>query len=264
MKYAIFIMTIVLLTSCEKVIDFDLKESQPQVVIESIANNESHTVWTKLSLSGDYYNPNEFDKITGATVSATINGTVELNLEEKSAGYYETVFDEVNAGDIFSLSVKIDGIEYSAVSELQEKVQVDSVFFQYSGETVFAPEGFRAVAIFTDPPGKGNYYRIQLYVNDEPATDGIIYLYNDNTTDGAPVSYLLYRNALQQGDRVRVELWTVDKQVYDYYAGLEKLISTYPAHMQVSPANPETNLTGGALGYFAAIAVTSSKIYFIE
>jgi hypothetical protein len=38
MKYAIFIMTIVLLTSCEKVIDFDLKESQPQVVIESIAS----------------------------------------------------------------------------------------------------------------------------------------------------------------------------------------------------------------------------------
>ncbi len=258
-RIATYIFIVALMTSCEKVIDFDLENAEPQVVIESIANNNDNLVYAKLSYSGDFYNPSDFPEITPATVKLFINNSDGQLLEETASGLYEARFQPAQPGDIFTLEVDIDGIKYSATSELQQKVPVDSVFYQYSEESIFAPAGYRVTAIFYDPPGKGNYYRVQLYVNGEPTTNGIIYLYSDNAADGAPVSFILYRNALELNDVFRVDLWAIDKATYDYYSGLEKLMSDYPAHMQVSPANPVNNISGGALGYFSAIAVTSSK-----
>ncbi|GEM_PF-274136 len=256
---ALHAIIIVLFTSCEKVIDFELKDTAPVMVIESVANAQNGTITAKLSYSGDYYSASDFQPVTGATVKTDINGSAETILNEISPGEFQAQTPEAGVGDIFNFVVKIDGAEYSASSEVHRSVGVDSVFFIYSAETVFAPEGYRAMVVFRDPQGKGDFYRIQMYVNGAPATEGMIYLYNDNTTDGEPVSYNLYRNSLNVGDRIRVEIWTFDKQVYDYYSGLEKLISDYPASMQISPANPASNISGGVLGYFAAVNVSSSQ-----
>ncbi len=62
------------------------------------------------------------------------------------------------------------------------------------------------------------------------------------------------------GDTVTVELLSIDKATYDYFNTLRDILSSDRAATSLSPANPNTNLSGGALGYFAAWAIDRKVI----
>ena len=53
----------------------------------------------------------------------------------------------------------------------------------------------------------------------------------------------------------RIELLSLDKQTYEYYRTLQDLLFSNPIFGS-TPANPENNLSNGALGYFGAYAVS--------
>jgi hypothetical protein len=64
-------------------------------------------------------------------------------------------------------------------------------------------------------------------------------------------------------DTAIVELLTLDKSTYDYYSTLSNVLTegdTGPPMMMTTPANPNSNLSNGALGYFGAFAVRSDSI----
>ena len=56
---------------------------------------------------------------------------------------------------------------------------------------------------------------------------------------------------LEEGDVVTVEMHSVDQSIYDYFFSLEQTIEQSAA----TPANPVSNIQGGALGYFSAHTV---------
>jgi len=62
------------------------------------------------------------------------------------------------------------------------------------------------------------------------------------------------------GDTITVELLTIDKAAYDYYSILRDILSSDRSATSLSPANPNTNLTNGPLGYFAAFTVDTKSI----
>lgn len=57
----------------------------------------------------------------------------------------------------------------------------------------------------------------------------------------------------------RIDLLSLDKVTFEYYRTLEDLLHTNPIFGS-TPANPNTNLNNGALGYFGASAVSSQTI----
>jgi hypothetical protein len=60
-----------------------------------------------------------------------------------------------------------------------------------------------------------------------------------------------------------VELLSLDQKTYGYYRTLEDLLFTNPLFGS-TPANPNTNLSNGALGYFGACAVSSKTIVITQ
>jgi hypothetical protein len=62
---------------------------------------------------------------------------------------------------------------------------------------------------------------------------------------------------LKKGDTVTVWLETIDKGVFDYFrtAGSE-------SGRNASPANPVSNISNGALGYFNASSVRKGSIIY--
>jgi hypothetical protein len=65
------------------------------------------------------------------------------------------------------------------------------------------------------------------------------------------------RNTLISGDSIVVALQTIDQGVFDYLRTLGQADNNMAS---ATPANPTSNISNGALGYFSAYAVTSKGI----
>jgi hypothetical protein len=99
--------------------------------------------------------------------------------------------------------------------------------------------------------GINNYYRLIEVVNSD--TNNSIYTIDDELEDGKKIAVTLYsRDSLSTGDSVSVFLQSIDKASYDYFNTLLEISSD---GQSTTPANPNTNISNGALGYFNAYAV---------
>ncbi len=259
MKYIFLLLFATVFTSCEKVIDFPLKNTPPKPVIDARINSLQHTATVTFTQSEGYYDTTFFPAVTGAAVAVTDDAGNRFVLEEYAPGFYQSMNLPVAEKTYWHLSVSHNGETYEADSYMPAPVLLDSVYYVYSSESLFAPEGYRVWATFTDPPGEENYYRLKLFVNGKDVTNGIIYLWSDTGSDGAHVQFIFYRHALSKGDRFRVELWAIDEAAYDYLFALQNTISGNENASLAAPANPENNLSGDALGYFTATAVSTSE-----
>jgi hypothetical protein len=64
---------------------------------------------------------------------------------------------------------------------------------------------------------------------------------------------------LQSGDTLEVKMYCVDKNIYNYFFSLGQITGNNSFN-SASPANPNSNLSNGALGYFSAHTVARQKL----
>jgi hypothetical protein len=151
-----------------------------------------------------------------------------------------------------------------ATSSMPTKVFIDSLYalprHGLSGES-----GYDIYVTFKDPPELGNYYRINARssaVIPADSIDGRRYrLFTDKLTNGNEMTERIRtgRN-VSVGDTITIELRSIDKATYDYFHTLSDILSSDRSPTSLSPANPNTNISGDALGYFAAYTVDTKQI----
>ncbi len=247
-----------LLSSCEKVIDIPLNSASPVIVIEGTITTFPGPYRVIISQTTNYYKPGNIIRLSGAFVYVRDNEGNYWNFFEKKRGIYENMSFLGRPGITYSLEVEYKGRRYTASSVMQQPVPIDSLQAQYFPGTRFADPGHFIIIYFTDPPGKGNYYRIRTFRSQKAST--AIYVMDDQLTDGNQIKFLLYGAAYQPGDTAIVELQAIDKGVYEYMLTLSKVSATNPPNETATPANPVTNLSGGALGYFGALALSRDTL----
>jgi hypothetical protein len=126
------------------------------------------------------------------------------------------------------------------------------------GQFKFATVGY------TDPAGVSNNYRFVQYLNG--IKDPAIFWENDEFTDGQFVSTQLDTGVdkkddprnIKSGDTVMIEMQCIDSAVYKYWYSLH--FNGGDGGNIATPANPVTNLSGGALGYFSAQTVNRKTV----
>src|SRR5690242_18961338 len=103
------------------------------------------------------------------------------------------------------------------------------------------------VPVYSDPAGVRNNYRFLQYVNGERVKRSI--QYNDEFIDGQVYQLPLYMTdvTLKSGDTLKVEMQMIDDAAYKSFSSKEQTAYLDSA----APANPVSNLSGGALGYFS-------------
>ena len=109
--------------------------------------------------------------------------------------------------------------------------------------------------LFKDPDEK-NFYRIKVFRNDTTSVESYR-LYDDQYTNGQGTE--LRASHATSGNTYRIELFSLDRQTFSYYRSLQDLLYSNP-FFGSTPANPNTNLDNGALGYFGACAISSKTI----
>ncbi len=258
------------LSSCQKVISVDLNQTNPQIVIEGLVNDQGGTDSVVVNMTGDYFTPTlNFPPVTSATVIISDNaGNVDTLTQATSGTYYST--NPVGVpGRTYSLKVIANDKEYDAVSSMPQKVRIDSLY-ELPSNNPFGEQGYDFYVMFKDPPQPGNYYRIVPHITSIPSDSitggrGGTLIYDDQLSNGNEITLRFgirtnRTNNLGPGDTVTVDLLSIDKATYDYYYTLRNIIASDQSPTSLSPANPNTNLTNGSLGYFSAYAMDTKAI----
>jgi hypothetical protein len=256
-----FIGSIFLLSSCEKVINVDLNESSPHIVIVGVITDSIGPYTVRISESGSYFNQPVLPPVSRAVVIISSNSGIIDTLKETEPGSYLTSKTVGLPGTTYTLRVIFENQEYSGVSTMQSHVSIDSLVLEKGQSIGFGFGGGRGGpridihAFFKDPPEK-NFYRLKVYANDTTSAENYR-LYDDQYTNGEETDLRVGRAIA--GDKYLIELYSLDMPTYEYYRTLEDILRSNPIFGS-TPANPNTNLSNGALGYFGAYSISTTTL----
>lgn len=259
----ILILTGLFLPGCEKVIDVDLNEASPALVIQGNLSSDQKVAEVKLTMTTSYFDTLSPEKVSGAIVSLEDNDGNKITLNETLKGVYAAFGLRPVYNITYRLTVETKDKIYQAESVLNPPVKIDSVTWEYDEGNSFFDAGYYLNVWFFDPPSIQNYYRIQVYRNGllKRSMDDLI-VFNDRYVDGNKVSISLFNDPYYLNDTVLVQLISLDKNAYDYFNTLGELINTNPG--SAAPANPNTNFSNGALGYFSAWSSDTLEVIIRE
>jgi hypothetical protein len=250
---------LLLLTACQKVVNLNLDKAPPQLVIEGNVTDGADPDTVRILRSVNFYADNSFPAVSGASVNISDNTGVTDRLTESSPGIYITHTLKGAPGNTYKLSVTLNDTTYTATSTMPQPVNLDSITFTTT--SVFRKGRITAIANFQDPPGIKNYYRFETWINGAPFTKNF-FLFDDRLSDGRYIQWNLRMDSayLSQGDIVRVNMYCVDENDYNYFFQLDRSTGGGTFNTNASPANPATNLSNGAYGYFSAHTVRSRTV----
>ena len=86
-RFILLLLTVLAFASCEKVIDVDLKDAEPVIVIEGFVTNRADSQYVNIHRSVPFGQSNVFPGVTGAIVTIADNRGRIVTLRERRPGY---------------------------------------------------------------------------------------------------------------------------------------------------------------------------------
>lgn len=260
-KHIYYCLTLLALTlsACTKEIDLELDTAEPKLVVESVLTDNLEPYRVKLTRTTPYFSEGEH-YIDNALVIVTDNAGNVDTLTYTTRGIYATLTNRQGVpGVTYNLQVTYDGNTYVASSVMPALVPLDTVSYVYNEGSTFQEEGYNCAANFQEPEGVVNFYRMNFYRNDTLQTDPFKYfVVDDGFVDGNYiVSFTPY--TYQTNDTCKVELLCIAKDYYQFLTALSTQTQATGGPFDPIPSNPPSNVSNGALGFFAA-ATRSTKV----
>ncbi len=281
--------------SCNDPITVDANFTKAELVVDAWINDQPTTQSIQLSLTQNYFDNTLPPAVTNAEVVVVNTATGEaFPFVHQGGGSYQwqPLPGQVlgSTGDVFALSVKYDGFDYAAQSELRRVPPMDSIGYETREPELGNPAGIFAQFYAKDLPGIGDTYWIKTFKNgnflNKPTemnlsfdgtfdsgsgTDGILFI--------APIRELINRvpdpdtddnsdvSPYAVGDTIRVELHGIPNDAYRFLSiAQEQMTNGDNALFALPVANSPTNIlpvTAGApaaLGYFCISAVSATEV----
>jgi hypothetical protein len=256
------LILIILLSGCEKVIDVDLNESDPAIVIEGNLNYNPYLNEIKISMTSSYFDTLSSEKVSGANVSVSSDFGGEYIFNEIENGVYSSSDIRLKLGETYHLLIEANGEKYEASSKLNKPVDIDSVKFYYQDGFSFIESGYYINIYLFDPPGISNYYRVKVTKNGVlQNTIDDFFIFDDRYIDGNNLEINLFNSSFKLNDTVSIQLISLDKGAYEYFETFLEVVNNNPG--SAAPANPNSNISNGALGYFSALS-SDTKSFVIK
>ena len=252
----VLVVFAVLLFSCKKIVTLKLNNVPSAIVIQGEITSQPGPYYVTINRPVDFYADNSFPPVSGAAVVITTNIGLVDSLVEVSPGVYATHLIQGFPGLTFNLSVTTGGVNYTASSTMPAPVALDSISYQENNG--FGRKQISAVANFQDPVGVKNYYQFVETINGVRLSKDL-FLFDDRLSDGRYIDYTLFNDStyLQQGSALQMDMYCVDSAVYNYFYQLLQSGGVSSFNTAASPANPTSNISNGAYGYFSAHTVSS-------
>ncbi len=282
MNKLICVLFAAVLFSCEKNINFDLKESPNVLVVDGeIENGKAPTVILTKSFS-------YFSQINPQILAASFvhnadvyvsNGTLTHKLKEYTyplaPGYFGYLYsiDSSSLATAFpgalntsyTLRIVSEGQEYNGAVKIPTLASVpDSIYFK---QAPFIPDSNKRSMFVKayEPLGLGNYYRYLTKVNSGLFLPGDNSVFNDQVIDGSTYDVQFPQgvdrndppkpdsNFYNRGDTVTFKFCNIDKSTYTFWNTWE-FANQSIGNPFSQPNKVIGNISNGALGAFCGYA----------
>ncbi len=264
----LFLLFAFALTSCEDVIDVDLDKGETLLVVDGWITNQPAPYQIRLTNTAPYFTNAPAPKVSGATVIITDSEGVIDTLKESESGVYVTQKIQGKIGNSYVLTVKTNGNEYTAQTQIKRVPEIDSLTVKYHEESAFfETSGYYVYYNGPEPNGVGDFYRFKIYQNDSllDKPENLLFA-EDKLVDGNYIGDLqMNEEAFRKGDKIRGETWTITEDAYRYYVELSVQISNGGLFSN-PPANVRTNVQNKnpkgrkAVGWFGGAGVSRKEI----
>ncbi|EMR02369.1 DUF4249 domain-containing protein [Cesiribacter andamanensis] len=256
---------------CRELVTLELPQQEPRLVIEAELTDTPGPHTVRLTLTQDYFSKAAAPVVEDARVSITDDAGNSQELLYTQNGVYATQGLEGVIGRSYTLRVEWQGQVYESSGVLSLKPVIDSLVVQY----------FEAIPPFLDaghymlfyghiPRGGTRYYRFKIYENDS--------LYNDRTDLLVPEAEFMPDTlrevrlgyAFTPGDTIRLEMYALNRDMYDYYYELRTLLFNDGGLFSPPPRNPTSNIRNVSdparppLGYFQVASFATDTVIIGE
>jgi len=265
-KFLLPLLMSIIFVSCEKVIDIDLNEAEPRLVVEGAITLDNLPNAVRLSTSGDFFTGKGIAPVNDAVVEISAsNGQIET-LKNIGSGIYLTQKITGTANTNYTLNITYNNNNYTASDTLPMQVNIEDVTYSISEFGNSGPNGdefanhYDFFCKFKDQGGKRNYYLLQIKLNGEPVEGrrGKYSLLSDEYSNGQMINYPFFGVGANDNDTISIELSAIGHATYDYFRTLNDAISQ--GGMGSTPYNPISNVSNNALGYFGTFTFDSKSI----
>ena len=260
----------VLVISCEDVINIDVPNSEPKLVIDASINWFKGTVGNQqeiiLTLSTPYFN-DEIPSANGADVyiSDTHSNTFPF-IEEGSSGVYknDSFIPEIDGS--YNLTIIYQNETYTATETLKSVSSIE--YIEQKNDGGFSGEEIEIKAFYNDPADKENYYFFE-FENDIPNLPALE-VYNDEFTNGNQIFAFYTEEDLSPGNQLVIRNYGISERFYEFMFILLLQnnqdgggpFETQPATVRGNCIN-QTNPDNFPLGYFR-VSEADEILYVVE
>ncbi|MBN3584672.1 DUF4249 family protein [Algoriphagus aestuarii] len=261
--------------SCQEEVELPLATLDEVIpVIEATWTDVSFFNEVKITLAENYFDTTDVDIISDAEVSIKALNSGEIirfafNTNTQSFKSLKEA-ETAKVGEIYEVTVKWEDNVFTSTGEMLMPPTVDSLTYQYQEKRLFRDKGYYIKVYGKIPFEDNNYYRIKVIENDTLKNDRDDYLLFDDTfgltffEEGLELNY-----SFDDGDKVRLELFRMNKSAYDYLAQLVGLLYNDGGLFSPPPQNPETNFEVVAgdsevLGFFLVSPVLTETVFIKE
>lgn len=173
MKNYLFIVSSIILFSCEEKIDLSskLKNTDSQLVVDAFLNNLPETQTVVLSGTQPFYDNTSQKLVSGATVTLTDanTGTIFPFTETEMGKFISSTNGDMmlKVGHEYALNINYKDENFVAYSKMNRVVPIDSIEFEDAKDITGKKIEGKFVAEFfaTDSLGRGDRYWVRFYRN---------------------------------------------------------------------------------------------------
>jgi hypothetical protein len=246
-------LSLIVAVSCRKVISLDLHTAEKKLVVDANLTDQAGGCIVVLSQTANFDADNTFPPVGGAAVTISDNAGNTTTLAESSPGTYVAPSLVARTGVAYRLQIVVNGETVTAESVLPVLVNFENLYI--TEDQIFGTTYKLANVAYTDASDPGHYYQFVQWVNGVKVKQ--VYTADNELTAGRQQDVKLYldpntkdKDKIKSGDTVKVEMQCLDEAAHAYWFSAEQ--SSTGDNQNAAPANPVSNLTGNALGYFSA------------
>ncbi len=264
MKKVFFIFLFGIFASCEEVVEIDLEESRPRLVVEASLLwdwEEENVQYVHLTTTAPYFDE-EIPAAQGGEVSVYDDMGNEYPFNEVKDGIFRNSEIEPSPGKAYRLVVEYQDEIYEATAEFVATPKIKYVTQEEN--TGFSGEETELKLFYEDPANEDNYYLFRLF--DEELS---LQLYDDEFTDGNLTYAFFGSDELEPGDVVGLEIQGISQSFYQYLFILRSQAGTGGGPFQTQPTIVRGNIVNTtnpdnfAFGFFR-LSETDFLRYEIE
>lgn len=259
-----------LMVSCEDVIEVNLPNLPPKLVIEASLNWFKGTTGNfqkiQLTLSAPYFDT-EVPPATNAQVSVTdSNNNTFVFTENQNTGVYITTDFIPKLNEEYTLHIVYQNETYTGKEVLKPVTPITRV--EQENNKGFSGDETELKAYYSDPENEKNFYFFEFVNNRLSMVD--LEIYNDEFTNGNEIFGYYSRDDLNTGDEIIIKNYGVSERFYQYlFLLLQQKPDATGSPFETQPASIRgncinvTNKDNYPLGYFR-VSEAHQFVYTIQ